>query len=175
MLSKPQSTSSQRSLGDKILYWKRFFCQPFRTMIGSFSVFVGKNSIGLAILHTTCLRKNSEDKKMDVERKIFQFGRKIAAGWSKLPFTCSWEQFERKNFLEQFQFLYIYPFSKRKEVRLLTKLIWPSCENCILRVHWKNLRIKIWIQIFSRHWRKSNQFSLQNYWQCLSKLHYTCP
>ena len=28
-LSKPQSTSSQGSLGDKILYWKRFFLSPF--------------------------------------------------------------------------------------------------------------------------------------------------
>ena len=93
------------------LYWKRFFCHFIWTMIKTFSVFVRKNSIRLSILHTKCLGKNLEEKKSGCWKKSFQLcEEKFPQVLSKLQFTCSWEQFERKNFLKQFQFSIIFVY-----------------------------------------------------------------
>ena len=160
--------------GTKYFIESVFFCHLLGPWSEVFRFLLEKiqSAYQYCILRVT--RRNWKRRKWTLKEELSNSEEKLPPVGQNSSSHVHENSLNGKIFWNYFNF-YIYSFSTRKEVRLLSKLIWPSCENCILRVHWKNLRIKNWIQVFSRHWTGSIQFSLENFWQCLSKLHYTCP
>ena len=86
------------------------FCHFIWTMIETFSVFVGQNSIGLSICILRVKKECGRKQKGTLKEIFWNLEEKSPPGLSQLQFTCSWEQFGRKNFLKQFQFSKIFVY-----------------------------------------------------------------
>ena len=135
---QPQSTSSQGSFGENTLL-KMFFSVFFWTMIETFSVFVGQNSIGLSICILRVNKRVCKRTKRELDRKLFEFGRKICAGLVKTSIHMFMRTVWTENFFGNNFNFQKSSYTKRRKVRLLPKMIWPSCGIFILRVYCKNL------------------------------------
>ena len=173
-LSKPQSTSSQGSFLGECFSEIVFFCHFFRTMIETFAVFVGQNSIGLSICFLRVNKRVWKRRKSDVERKNFEFGRKNSAGFVK----TSLHRFMRTVWVGEYsETISIFKFNCTLSGKILAfvKIDLTELWRLPFICPWKNLRTKISVETFSRHWIKSLQFSVKNYGPGLSKLQYTCP
>ena len=139
------------------------------TLIGPWSklfrFFVGKKSIGLSILHTTFLRKNLEEKKMNAERTLFDFGRKIAAGLVKTSVHMFMRTVWAEEFYEKFSiFKYIRTLSDKNSAFVRNDLaeLWKLHSTCPL----EKFGEKEFDWIFFRHWIKSLQFSAKTMGRC---------
>ena len=146
---QPQSTSSQGSFGGKYFIENVFFSVILFGPWLKHSRFLSeKFQPGYQYAFYVSKKRVWKRTKREVDRKLFEFGRKICAGFvktSSLMFmrTVWTENFFGNNFNFQKS-----SYTKRENVRLLPKVNWPSGENCILRVHWKNMGIKIWADFF---------------------------
>ena len=103
----------------KILYWNCFFLTFFWPMIGTFSVFVGQNSIGLSI----CI---------------------LRVHWKNIGIKI-WADF--------------FPDIEEKLFSSLSKTMDRGCQNCNIRLH----RIILGITIsFNFYWPRQLQFFVGN-------------
>ena len=172
---QPQSTSSQGSFGRKILYWKRFFLSFFSDHDWNILGFCRTKFNRVINMHSTCHWKSLEENKKRRWKKTFRIWKKnLRRFCQNFNSHVHENSLNGKTFWNNFNFRK-YSYTERKKVRRLSKVIWPSGENCILRVHWKNMEIKIWVDFFSGHWIKTLQFGVKNYGPGLSKLHHTRP
>ena len=119
-------------------------------------------------------RKILEEKKINVEKKFSTLWRKISAGFVKTSFHMFMRTVWAEEFFETTSIIKCIRTLSEK-IQFLSKMIWPSCGICILRVYCKNLGIKIWVELFSRHWLESLQYSFKNYGPGLSNLQNTSP
>ena len=161
-------------LGGK-LYWKRSFLSFYLDHDRNLLCFCRTNFHRVINMHSTCQKKSVEENRKGQWKKFFRTWKKsLRRVCHNFTSHVHENSLDGKIFWNNFNFQ-IYSYTKRKKVRLLSKLNWPSGESCILRVHWKNMGIKIWVEFFSGHWIKTFQFSVKKYWPGLSKLHFTGP
>ena len=151
--------STRKFWGEK-LCWKRSFLSFYLDHDRNLLCFCRTKFNRVINMHSTCQKKSVKENRKGRWKNFFRIWKKSLRRVCHIFNSHVHENsLDGKIFWNSFNFQ-IYSYAKRKKVRFLSKLIWPSGESCILRVHWKNMGINIWIQLFSRHWRKSNQFSL---------------